>query len=63
MVNRLVHTGRKYSIEINIVQSLVIKISRRNESLQIKVGNRELKEVDHFKDFGSVLKRDSYCTK
>jgi hypothetical protein len=28
---------------------------RGNESLRIKVGNRELKEVDHFKYIGSVL--------
>jgi hypothetical protein len=33
----------------------------RKESLRIKVCNRELKEVDHFKYLGSVLTRDSYC--
>jgi len=26
-----------------------------------KVGNRELKEIDHFKYLGSVLTRDGYC--
>ena len=31
--------------------------------MQIKVNNRELKEVDHFKYLGSVLTRDVYCTK
>ena len=30
---------------------------------QIKVNNRELKEVDHFKYLGSVLTRDGYCTR
>ena len=30
--------------------------------MQIKVNNRELKEVDHFKCLGSVLTRDGYCT-
>jgi len=29
--------------------------------LQIKVNNRELKEVDHFKYLRSVLTRDGYC--
>jgi hypothetical protein len=29
----------------------------------IKVNNRELKEVDHFKYLGSVLTRDGYCTR
>jgi hypothetical protein len=29
--------------------------------LQIKVNNRELKEVDHFKYLGRVLTRDGYC--
>ena len=39
MVNRLVDIGRKYGMEINVGKSEVIKVSRRNESLQIKVGN------------------------
>ena len=34
-----------------------------NESLQIKVNNRELKDFDHFKYIGSVLIRDGYCTR
>ena len=29
-------------------KSQVTRVSRSNESLQIKVNNRELKEVDHF---------------
>jgi len=33
-------------------------VSRSNESLRIKVDNRELKEVDHFKFLGSVFTRD-----
>ena len=38
-------------------------VSRSNESLQIKVNNRELKEGDHFKYIGTVLTRDGYCTR
>ena len=37
MVNRLVDTGRKYGMEINIDKSQVTRVSRSNESLQIKV--------------------------
>ena len=40
-----------------------MRVSRSNESFQIKVNNRELKEVDHFKYLGSVLTRDGYCTR
>jgi hypothetical protein len=47
-------------MEINIDKSQVIRVSKRNESLRFKVGNRELKEVDHFKYLGSVLTRDCY---
>ena len=54
MVNRLVDTGRKYGMEINIDKSQVMRVSRSNESLQIKVNNRELKEVD-FKYLGNVI--------
>jgi hypothetical protein len=38
-----------------------MRVSRSNESLQIKVNNGELKEVDHFKYLGSGITRDGYC--
>ena len=63
MVNRLVDTGRKYGMEIDIDKSQVMRVSRSNESLQNKVNNRELKEIDHFKYLGSVLARDRYRTR
>jgi hypothetical protein len=50
-------------MEINIDKSQVMRVSRSNASLQIKVGNRELKEIDNFKYLGRVLTRDSYCTR
>ena len=37
-----------------------MKISRSNDSLQIKVENRELKKVDHIKYLGSMLTRDGW---
>ena len=40
-----------------------MRVSRSNESLQIKVNNQERKEVDHFRYLGSVLTRDVYCTR
>ena len=39
MVNRLVDTGRKYVMEIDIDKSKVMIVSRSYESLRIKVGN------------------------
>ena len=39
MVSRLVDTGSKYGTEINIDKSQVMRVSRSNESLQIKVNN------------------------
>ena len=41
----------------------VMRVSRSNESLQIKASNRKLKEVDHFKYLGSLLTGDGYCTR
>ena len=38
-----------------------MRVSRSNESFRIEIGNAELKEVDHFKYLGSVLRRDGYC--
>ena len=43
MVNKLIKTERKYDMEINIDKSQLMRAPRRNESLQIKVGNRGLK--------------------
>ena len=63
MVNRLVDTGRKYGMEINMDKSQVMRVSRCNESSQIKVNNRELKEVDNFKYLVGVLTRDGYCAR
>ena len=60
MVNRLVETGRNYGIKINTDKSLVMRVFRSNELLQIIVNNRELQEVDHLKYLGSVLTRDDY---
>ena len=37
-----------------------MRVSRKNESLRIKVGNRELKAIDHFKYLGSMLTRDGF---
>ena len=51
----MVNTGTKYGVEINIDKSQVMRVSRSNESLQIKLGNRELKEVDHCKYLVSEL--------
>ena len=56
-MNRLDDTGRKYGMEINIDKSQVMRLPKSNESLQIKVGNRELKEVDHFIPWKHVKKR------
>ena len=63
MVNRLVDTERKYGLGININKSQAMRVSWSTESLQMKVNNRELKEVDHFKYFESELTRDGYCTR
>jgi hypothetical protein len=45
MEKKLDDNGRKYGKEINIDKSQVMRVSRSNESLQIKVGKRELKEI------------------
>jgi hypothetical protein len=62
-MNRLVDTRIKYGMEINIDKSQVVRVSRSNQSLQIKVNIKKLKEVDHFKYLGGVLTRDGYCTR
>ena len=62
MENRLVDTRSKYEMETNIDKSQIKRGSRRNISLWIKVGNSELKKVDHFKFLEGVLARVDYPT-
>ena len=50
-------------MEVYVDKSQVMRACRSNESLRVKVNNRELKEVDHFKYFGSVITRVGYCTR
>ena len=45
IVNRLVDSGLKYGMEINSDKSQVMRLSRNNESLQIKVNNRDRKKL------------------
>ena len=52
-MNKLVDTGRKYDMELNIKKSLM-RVSKKNELMQIKVDNKELDEVGHFKHVESV---------
>ena len=56
MVNRLVDTGRKYDMEINIDKSNVMRVSRSNESLWIKIDNSELKKLIILNTFKLYLK-------
>ena len=44
-------------MEINIDKSQVMRLSRGNESVQIKVNNRELKAVEYFKYLGSMCNK------
>ena len=54
--------GRKCGRETSIEKAQVMKESSRNKSLWIKAGSKELKKVDNFENFGSLLARYSYCT-
>ena len=43
VVNRLKETGSKCGVKSNIDKSQIMRVSKRNVSLRIKLGNRELK--------------------
>ena len=40
-----------------------MRVSRRNKSLLVKIGYKELNEMDHFKYLGNVLTRNGYRTR
>ena len=54
-MKRLVDTRIKYGMEINIEKSQVMRVSRGNESMRIKLGKRELNEVPHINYLISLM--------
>jgi hypothetical protein len=63
MMDKLEKTGKEYGMEINIEKSKVMRISKKQKPLQIKVGGQKLENVEQFKHLGSLVTKDAYCTK
>ena len=63
IVDRLVEKGESYGLKVNSLKTEVMVISREkvNPRVSIKIGNKELKQVENFVYLGSNISSDGRC--
>ena len=63
MIDKLIETGRYYGMEMNVVKTKVMRISRQPSPVTIKIDQKQLENVKCFKYLGSMLTEDRRCVK
>jgi hypothetical protein len=58
----LIEIGRCYGMEINVEKTEVMRISRQQTPVTIKIDQTQLENVKCFKYLGSLLTDDGRCT-
>ena len=62
MIDKLTEIVRCYGMEMNVVKTKVMRISRQPFPVKIIIDQKQLENVDSFKYFGSMLTNDERCT-
>ena len=58
MTDKLVETGRRYGMEMNVEKIEVMRISRQPFPIKIIIDQNQLENVEYFKYLGSMLPND-----
>ena len=58
MIDKLIETGRKYGMEMNVEKRKVMRISRKLSQVTITIDQKQLENVKCFKYLGSMLTDD-----
>lgn len=58
-ISRLEETGKQFGMKINIDKTEIMNISRGKQDINIKIGDKQLKQVEEFKYLGSILRYDN----
>jgi ABC-type polysaccharide/polyol phosphate transport system ATPase subunit len=61
MIDKLIVVERGFGMEINLVNTKTIRISRQPTPLQIKINNKPVENVVEFKYLDSMIKYDARC--
>jgi hypothetical protein len=62
MIDKLIEIGRYYGMEMNVVKTNVMRISRQPFLVKIMIDQKQLENVESFKCLGSILTNDGRCT-
>ena len=62
-VDKLIEIGRCYGMEMNVVKTKLMRISRQPSPVTIMIDQKQLENVECFKYFGSILTNDGRCTR
>jgi hypothetical protein len=55
MIDKLVEIGRRYGMEMNVDQTKVMEVSRKQSPVTIMISQKQLENVESFKYLGSIL--------
>jgi len=58
MIDKLIEIGRCYGMEMNVIKTKVMRISRQPSPLTIMIDQNQLENVECFKYLGSMLTND-----
>jgi hypothetical protein len=59
MIDKLIEVGRGYGMEINVVKTKTMRISRQPTPLQIKIDKKPAENVEEFNCLGSMITNDA----
>jgi hypothetical protein len=62
MIDKLIEIGKCYGMEMNVEKTKVMRISRQSLQLKIMIDQKQLENVESFKNFGSILTNDGRRT-
>ena len=63
MINWIIEVERCFGMEMNVLKTDVMKISRQASSIQIMTDQKQLEDVEYFKYFGSLKTRGDLALK
>jgi hypothetical protein len=55
MIDRLIETGRRYGMEMNVEKTKVMRISRQPSPIKIMIEQKQLENVEYFNYLGSMM--------
>ena len=55
MIDKLIEIGRCYGMEMNVEKTKVVRISRQQSPVKIKINQKQLENVESVKYLGNIF--------